>query len=293
VDEAWTDQRGDAAPTVPSGAAPGRRRAAIGGLWTLDLVPLGLLALAAWIRPLSIPVLAVLVLGLIDRRHDARGRGAPWAGAIPVATSLAWSLIPLPAAATDGSTCGAFDAPFATYRLAEALIALAVLVGLVPIVGGGGADLGLRWPARRVGVLALAAFCLAGPLGLLLGPSLAAPFFGSVALRLDDPGALIPAFVFALSNGIMEELLYRGALQGWTARRTGPAIAIAGQAVVFGLAHAAGPDVGGSPVVLGAALTAGGAIAGWIVWRTGSLLVPIAAHIGLDVPLYFGNACRL
>jgi membrane protease YdiL (CAAX protease family) len=238
-------------------------------------------------------VLVVLVLGLIDRRRDARGRGAPWAGAIPVATSLAWSLIPLPASATDGSTCGAFDAPFATYRLAEALIALAVLAGLLPIVGGGGGDLGLRWPARRVGALALAAFCLAGPLGLLLGPALAAPFFGSVALRLDDPGALIPALVFALSNGVMEELLYRGALQGWTARRTGPTIAIAGQAVVFGLAHAAGPDVGGSPLVLCAALTAGGAIAGWIVWRTGSLLVPIAAHIGSDVPLYFGNACRL
>jgi membrane protease YdiL (CAAX protease family) len=69
-------------------------------------------------------------------------------------------------------------------------------------------------------------------------------------------------------------------------------LAIAGQAIVFGLAHAAGPDVGGAPLVLWAAMTAGGVAAGLIVWRTGSLAIPIAAHVGFDLPLYYGNACR-
>jgi membrane protease YdiL (CAAX protease family) len=40
-------------------------------------------------------------------------------------------------------------------------------------------------------------------------------------------------------------------------------------------------------------MAAGGLLAGLIVERTGSLAIPIAAHVGLDIPLYYGNACRL
>ena len=66
--------------------------------------------------------------------------------------------------------------------------------------------------------------------------------------------------------------------------------ALVGQAVVFGLAHS-GPDVGGSPIVLMLALGLGGLIAGAITIRTRSLLIPIAIHVGLDIPLYYGLAC--
>ena len=65
-----------------------------------------------------------------------------------------------------------------------------------------------------------------------------------------------------------------------------------GQAVIFGAAHT-GPDFTGSalPVVL--AIAAAGLLAGLIVRRTGSLLLPILVHIAFDVPLYYAVACRL
>ena len=101
----------------------------------------------------------------------------------------------------------------------------------------------------------------------------------------------VPALVFATANGVSEELAYRGALMTWTARVTGTWTALVAQAVVFGLAHG-GPDVGGSPLVLMAVLGAGGFVAGWIALRTHSLLLPIAWHVALDLPLYAYLACR-
>ena len=40
-------------------------------------------------------------------------------------------------------------------------------------------------------------------------------------------------------------------------------------------------------------MTAGGLIAGWLVNRTGSLAIPLAIHVALDIPLYYAFACRL
>ena len=132
---------------------------------------------------------------------------------------------------------------------------------------------------------------IGGPVGLLVGAALAKPFFGSFSLDLGNLGFLVPALVFATANGVAEELAYRGALMNWTARVTGTWTALIAQAVVFGLAHG-GPDVGGSPIVLMAALGLGGFIAGWIALRTRSLLLPMAWHIALDLPLYAYLACR-
>jgi membrane protease YdiL (CAAX protease family) len=88
----------------------------------------------------------------------------------------------------------------------------------------------------------------------------------------------------------MEELAYRGALLGWSARVIGVPAAVVGQAVVFGLAHS-GADVTGSPLLLMVALGFGGLIAGVIAVRTRSLLLPVAVHIGLDIPIYYAFAC--
>ena len=60
---------------------------------------------------------------------------------------------------------------------------------------------------------------------------------------------------------------------------------------MFGIAHG-GADVAGSPLVLMLALGAGGFVAGLITLRSRSLLVPIAWHVALDLPLYVYLACR-
>ena len=46
-----------------------------------------------------------------------------------------------------------------------------------------------------------------------------------------------------------------------------------------------------SPLPVVALMIAGGGAAGWIVVRTGSLAIPIALHVAVDIPLYYGNAC--
>jgi membrane protease YdiL (CAAX protease family) len=255
-------------------------------------VPLGLLILAA-----AVPVARPIVLvALIAGFAVAMRRGAPvrwaWAAPIPVAVNLCWGLLSAPLADALGADCTELDSPPAVWRAAEAALALGSLALLAYVLRARRSDLGLRWPARAVVRLAVAGAVILGPIGLLIGAWLARPFFGDFALDLSRPGVLVPALIFALANGVMEELSYRGALLGWTSRVTGTWIAVIGQAVVFGIAHG-GADVGGSPVLLMVALGIGGFLAGAIALRTRSLLIPIAWHVALDLPLYVYLACRV
>lgn len=236
-------------------------------------------------------VLVALVAGVAV----AIRRGAPvrwaWAAPIPVAVNLCWGLLTAPLANPLGGDCTDLDSPPAVWRATEAALALGSLVLLAYVLRARRSDLWLRWPARAVVRLAALGALVLGPIGLLVGALVAQPFFGEFELDLSRPGFLLPALVFALANGVMEELSYRGALLGWTSRVTGTWLAVIGQAIVFGLAHG-GADVGGSPLVLMLALGAGGFVAGVITVRTRSLLVPIAWHVALDLPLYAYLACR-
>lgn len=265
-------------------------------LWPSDpadlarsLVPIGLLAVAAAVPALRVAVLVALGAGTAI----AVARGVPvrwaWAGAVPVALSLVWGTLPAPPAALDGSDCAAPASPVTTWRALEALVVLAALAALTVMLKATPASMSLRWPARRWVRWALVGFVVSGPVALLAGPYLARPFFGDVGYEV-VAGALVPALVFAAANGVMEELIYRGTLLGWSARVMGLGPAVVGQAVVFGLAHS-GSDVIGLQLPLMLALGVGGLLAGVIAVRTRSVLVPIAVHVGLDIPIYFAFAC--
>ncbi len=257
-------------------------------------VPLGLLILAAAAPPVRVMVLVVLAAGAgVAISRDAPVRWA-WAGAVPVALSLFWGglMAPIPTRAdlvAVGADCTNPASPIATWRAVEAVIVLGALVALALVLRATPASLLVRWPARRWLAWAIVGFVVSGPLALLVGPYLAAPFFGDVGYEL-VAGALVPALVFAMANGVMEEAIYRGAMLGWSARVMGLGPAVVGQAVVFGVAHA-GSDVIGLQVPLMVALGVGGLLAGVIAVRTRSLLIPIAVHVGLDVPIYFALAC--
>jgi len=253
-------------------------------------VPLGLLALAAAFPILRLPVLLALVAGTaIALSRDAPVRWT-WAAGIPVAISLAWGIFPAPAAAADGVDCASLASPVAVWRLAEAALVLASLAVLATRLKASRSSLELRMPARPVVRWSIIGFLVAGPLALLLGPLVARPFFGDVGYDLTVVGAIAPALAFAVANGSIEELAYRGALLGWSAKVIGVWPAVVGQAVVFGLAHS-GSDVIGNGMPLMVALGVGGLIAGVIAVRTRSLLLPIAIHIGLDIPIYYAFAC--
>ena len=261
-----------------------------------SLVPIALLSLAAAVPPLRITALIILATGTAI----AVSRNAPvrwtWGGALPVAVSLFWGTLASPPAAADLGDCQNPGSPVATWRALEAVIVLISLVVVALVLKAVPGSLYLRWPAKRWAarywpVWALAGFLVAGPLALLVGPYLARPFFGDVTYVI-LAGALVPALIFAVSNGLMEEVIYRGALMGWSGRVMGVGPALVGQAVVFGLAHS-GTDVIGSQVPLMLAMGLGGLLAGLVTIRTRSLLLPIAVHVGLDIPIYFAFACRL
>lgn len=257
----------------------------------LAFVPVVILAIAAAVPATRIALLVVLVGGFVVAWRLRRPEVAAWAATIAVAASLAWGLVPLPASATDGSTCASPLAPFATARVVDAAIALGVLTVVYLAVGRGVAELGLRRPSRAVASVAILGALVAGPLALILGPPLSEPFFGPLPVRLGALGAILPAALFAISNGVMEEVVYRGALLAWVARTAGAWPAIVAQALVFGLAHGAGSDFVVDPLPVVALMVAGGIVAGYIVVRTGSLAIPIALHVAADIPLYYGNAC--
>ena len=257
-------------------------------------VPLALIVLAAAV-PIARPfVLAGLVGGVaVAIRRDAPVRWA-WAAPIPVAVSLCWGLLPVPPVSPSGADCASITSPTAVWRTAEA----GVVIGTLAVLSWAlrmrptdlRRDLLLRMPARSVIRWSIVGFLVAGPVALVLGPIVARPFFGEISYDVTVVGAIAPALLFAVANGTMEELAYRGALLGWSARVIGVPAAIVGQAVVFGLAHS-GSDVTGSPLLLMAALGLGGLIAGVIAVRTRSLLLPVAVHIGLDIPIYYAFAC--
>jgi membrane protease YdiL (CAAX protease family) len=254
-------------------------------------VPIGLLAAAAVATDLRPVLLAALIAGFVVAWRTSSPYTAAWAGSIPVAVSLAWGLVPLPATATDGSTCTQVPAPFATFRVVDAALALVALGVVAPLVHASGREIGLRRPSDLVLAIALGGALVVGPVALALGPPLAEPWFGPLPVQTGDLRAIVPAALFALSNGVMEEVAYRGALQAWLSRSTGIGIAVAAQAVVFGLAHGASQDFIVSPLPVVALMTVGAAIAGFVTVRTGSLALPIALHVAFDIPLYYGNAC--
>ena len=181
--------------------------------------------------------------------------------------------------------------PFALLRVIGAVVVLASVAVILRILRTDPAGIGLRLPSRPWLVASVAVLPLVGVAAVVLGPILAKPFFGPVSSMSPDLGTLVPALAFAIANASMEEVAYRGALLRWLKPVTGAASALALQALVFGLAHGAGSDFTGSPVPVMAATAAAGLILGAFALRTRSLLLPIALHIALDIPVFYGKVC--
>ena len=260
--------------------------------------PIVLLLIAAAFEALRLPVLLVLAVGFVAAWRAGRS-GRPAAGewamvtgaCLLVTMSMAWTGVELPAAARDGSTCADPMAPFAAYRAVGSVIVLAAVTVVVRLLGSKASDIGLRRASAASAGMALGALVAVGIVATLIGPALAEPFFGPLPVRLTEPAALVPALLFAVANASMEETAYRGVLLRWLMRRHGPLLAMTVQAAAFGLAHGVGTDFSGSPLPVMAATALGGLAFGAVALRTGSLLVPVALHAALDIPIYYANAC--
>jgi membrane protease YdiL (CAAX protease family) len=262
------------------------------------LLPLVLLTAGAAVESIRLPVIFLLLVGflasLVLARRGPDDQPPPdvlvYAGCLVVAMNVAWAGVPLPAFAGDLG-CPERFGPFAVLRVSGALLVLASMALILRMVRAQPADLGLRWPSRRWRLVSLAVLPLIAAAAVVLGPILAKPFFGPISPMSADLLSLAPALAFALANASMEEVAYRGALLRWLTPVTGAASALALQALVFGLAHGAGTDFTGSPLPVMAATAASGLIFGALALRTRSLLLPIAIHVALDIPVFYGKVC--
>ena len=268
---------GDQAPVGP----PASPLLASGGLAIILLA-----ALVPELRPLA---LIGLVAGWAALRVGRRPEAIAWAAVIPVAIALGWPIL----AGADvplGRACTDVGSAIVVRRLGLAVVVLAAIGGLAAAHRSSLAELGLGRPRPRDAGLALLGCVALAAGGLVIGPAVARPFFG----QLDFPvpqAALLPAVVFGVANGVTEELQYRGAMQAWLGRLAPAWIAIGFQALLFGIVHA-GPDVVALLPLHVALLAAVGAAGGVVRARTGSLVIPIGVHVGADIALYVGLACR-
>ena len=247
---------------------------------------------------MRLPGLAVLAIGFAASwtrsRRESQGPSTAtltYAACMLVAVSGVWGSVALPAEARDGSTCAAPLAPFAIYRAVGAVLVLMAVAMVVRLLGANVGAIGMQLGSRAAVGAAIAALLIIGLAATVVGPIVAEPFFGPLPVDLGNIAALVPALVFAIANASMEETIYRGALLRWLSPIGGVLLALVVQAGAFGLAHGVGGDFVGSPVPVIAATAVGGMAFGIVALRTGSLLLPIAIHAGLDIPIYYANAC--
>ncbi len=245
-------------------------------------------ALVPSLRP---PTALLIVFGWLILLRVVRSPAAvAWAAVLPLAVVLVWPWVLGADVPVGDPGCRDPLATIAVRRVAVAAVGLVLVAGLAIIHRSGLTELGLRRPTRFEAVTSAGGGVALVAAGLFIGPAIARPFFG----ELDFPvpaAALVPAAAFGVANGVLEEVLYRGALQAWLARTVPMAIAIAIGAVAFGIVHV-GPEVVDLVPVHVALLTGAGLLAGLARWRFGSLWIPIGFHVGADVALYVGLACR-
>ena len=253
-----------------------------------------LLLAAALVPALRPGVAAAAAAGWILLRFAGRGSvvaaSIAWAAVLPLAVVLTWPWVLGADAPIGDPACRDPFSAIAIRRVLVAAVGLALVGALAGAHGSSRRELGLARPRRWEAAVALAGCATLVVAGLVVGPVIARPFFG----ELDFPvpaAALVPAVLFGIANGVLEEVLYRGALQAWIGRVAPAGLAIGFQALVFGIVHA-GPEVQALlPVHI--ALLAGVGFAGGLArWRFGSLWIPIGIHVGADIALYVGLACR-
>jgi hypothetical protein len=132
-------------------------------------------------------------------------------------------------------------------------------------------------------------FALVVALALSYALSLLGLVSGSI---IEDVGVRDPTFFLALAVlsvilvAPVEELLFRGVIQGRLRGRFGPRSAIAGSSLLFGAMHLSNYTGSVPPIVAGASLIAViGAVFGALYERTGNLAVPILVHAVYNVVL--------
>jgi membrane protease YdiL (CAAX protease family) len=170
------------------------------------------------------------------------------------------------------------------YFLVPLLIYAAVVLAVPP----------LRRSVRWLRIGRLDGLALAATMGIMLISStvlvlyqvLFHPDLSELADRLPlhtGMPMLAAGAVFALSNAVMEELIFRGVLQDALVSQVGRSAGLVVQAVVFGLGHAAGYPPGALGVVLAGLY---GLVLGVLREWSAGLGAASIAHVGADATIF-------
>ncbi|HEY7779901.1 MAG TPA: CPBP family intramembrane glutamic endopeptidase [Ktedonobacterales bacterium] len=171
-------------------------------------------------------------------------------------------------------------------QLVELVIAVVVVVGLTRAFGGDLGSLYLR-PGRigRALVIGVAGFVVFYALAALQLSSRIFPTSGPVSLHRYL--ALTPALlVVVLSNGFLEELVFRGLFLRKYNAFFGPYLSNVLQAVVFALAHV---GVTYTPFALAFIVLIVfplGLLAGYLMRSSNGIVASSLFHAGADIPIY-------
>ncbi len=202
---------------------------------------------------------------------------APLSGARALAGFVVCFLLPVAAHYAGRLVPGSDGHPLLVTSLTTTAVTLVYLVSVRTLEWRRVYELGLRPLPRELGIgLALGALACAGSaLSIVamarLGHAAEVPDAGGVE-------AALQAFVYSRQAAVIEEIAFRGLLLRWLLGRCRPDVAVAVQALLFGVVHL---PQGGLPHVLMA--TAMGLVFGYaFVWRR-SLWTPMGVHFAWDL----------
>lgn len=150
--------------------------------------------------------------------------------------------------------------------LGAVLAALPVVAAAQPVLGR---LPGLRWRWRGAGAPAAVYLGLLLPLSWL-SQKLPGDPAGGMALPADSAARVLAFFQLCIVSAVVEELVFRGAIQGLLAP-CGPGLSVLGQAAIFASLH-------GSPARMAFALPMG-LVFGWAASRCRSIWPGAALHL--------------
>jgi membrane protease YdiL (CAAX protease family) len=173
-------------------------------------------------------------------------------------------------------------------QLLETALAVVPIVVLIRLWGERSSTIYLRAGASRLGlILAVAVFVL-GYLASASGLSYHL-FPVREPIPLQQFFAWTPALlVLCVSNGLQEELLFRGLFLQRYQNLFGNLGANLLQATVFAIAHAGVSYTPIGFVFLFVVAFPLGLVSGYLMRTTRGLLAPVIFHAGLDIPIYLG-----
>ena len=290
------------APIAPLAPLGGRSKAQTAALVALCLVA-GVLALSMRYVPGAITRIVwgaavcalFLALALLARRSAAYRPlwELPYAFFIlalfvlldnTLPTSIATTLLHSPP--TPGDPLAATIGASVIVQLVEVAITVAVVLGLTALIGGGPSSISLRWGSfGRALAIGAAGFIFFYALFAIHPSSQFFPLHGVMTRQryLELTPALLAV---VLSNGFLEELVFRGLfLQKYTAV-FGPTLAIILQAAIFALAHVGVSYTPFALLFIVLIVFPLGLLTGYLMRSSRGIVAGSLFHAGADIPIY-------